>query len=164
MCNQLYRTRPDEILVAEAHLLAPMELEHRPREAQLAGSCLWLRSTCYATGGLGAATVHVEFSRPQSSLVLSLKRKYNQSCSLALQRVQLFPPEQTATALAKGKPFHTPNSTSLMCNRVSKPNHIAASWRLRRILTFAVPRPLCCFLHDESRAAHIRGPAKKNID
>ena len=33
MCNQLYRTRPDDSLAAQAHILAPMELEHRPREA-----------------------------------------------------------------------------------------------------------------------------------
>ncbi len=57
MCNRVYRARPDEIVVAEAHLPSPMEVEHRPREAVLAGSCLWLRSTRYATGGLGGNEV-----------------------------------------------------------------------------------------------------------
>ena len=46
-----FKTKPDSSFAADANLLAPMELEHRPCEAQLAGSCLWLRSTCYATGG-----------------------------------------------------------------------------------------------------------------
>lgn len=81
-----FKTKPDSSFVTDANLLAPMELEHRPCEAVLAGSCLWLRSKRYATGGLGAATEHVEFSRPQSSLVLSPRRKYNQTCSAALPR------------------------------------------------------------------------------
>ena len=114
MCNQLCRTRPDDSLATEAYLLAPMELEHRPCEAQLAGSCLWLRSTCYATGGLGAATVLVQFSRPQSSLVLSLKRKYNQTCSAALPRAQLFPPEKTAAVLPRANPL-TPPTVPVPC-------------------------------------------------
>ena len=48
-----FKTKPDTSFAADANLLAPMEVEHRPREAVLAGSCLWFRSTCYATGGLG---------------------------------------------------------------------------------------------------------------
>ena len=37
MCNQVYRTRPDDSLAAQAHILATMELEHRPYQAILTG-------------------------------------------------------------------------------------------------------------------------------
>ena len=40
-------------LMKVGRILAPMGLEHRPREAVSAGDCLWLHTTCYATGGLG---------------------------------------------------------------------------------------------------------------
>ena len=89
-------------LMKVGRILAPMGLEHRPREAVSAGDCLWLHTTCYATGGLGAATVHVEFSRPQSSLVLSPRRKYNQTSFAALPRANPPTPQRFQSHVQPG--------------------------------------------------------------
>jgi len=40
MCNQVYRTRPDDGPAAQAHSAAPMGASDRPCEAVLAVSCL----------------------------------------------------------------------------------------------------------------------------
>ena len=53
MCNRVYRARPDEIVVAEAHLPSPMEVEHRPREAQLAGDSIIATRSTLCHGGFG---------------------------------------------------------------------------------------------------------------
>jgi len=60
---------------------------------------------------------------------------------------------------AKGKPIHNTKRASPMCNRVSKPNHTAASWRLRRILTFAVPDLFAAFSMEKVRLTNLRCPA-----
>ncbi len=154
MCNQVYRTRPDDNLATEAYLLAPMELEHRPCEAVLAGSCLWLRSTCYATGGLGAATVHVGFSRPQSSLVLSPMRKYNQTCSAALQRANPSTPPTVPVPCAtrSTKPAQT---TAL--------SHLLAPMELEHRPCEAVSAGDCLWLHTIRYATGGLGAATVHV-
>ena len=57
MCNRVYRARPDEIVVAEAHLPSPMEVEHRPREAQLAGDSIIATRSTLCHGGPGGNEV-----------------------------------------------------------------------------------------------------------
>lgn len=83
MCNQFYRTRPDDGPAAQAHSAAPVGASDRPCDAMLlAVYAVLIMLCCWRVGQLA---MQDKLSRPQSSLVLARKRKHRYYCPLPFE-------------------------------------------------------------------------------